>query len=132
MDPVELPILNLKIHGNCRQKPSYLDVTVYYIFPPLLRNWYINIGSKDYHEYSVPLTAEAIFDNCINHENSLIKRIEKVITLVGPESHLPILVEFFGSPNYSHIGMVYHLMGFAHAVRPVSYTHLTLPTICSV
>ena len=121
--PRRIADLELENTWKLQAKAIVLGCNGLLYLPPLLRNWYINIGSKDYHEYSVPLTAEAIFDNCINHENSLIRRIEKVITLVGPESHLPILVEFFGSPNYSHIGMVYHLMGFAHAVRHCQYIY---------
>eukprot|EP00975_Prorocentrum_lima_P020348 4282322-Prorocentrum_lima.AAC.1 len=33
----------------------------------------------------------------------------------------------------SRIGQVcYDMSGWQHCLRPVSYTHLTLPTICSV
>ena len=38
----------------------------------------------------------------------------------------------FGSGRLIHFGMSNSVSGIWHGLAPVSYTHLTLPTICSV
>ena len=41
-------------------------------------------------------------------------------------------VPWFGETTWPEIGRHLQLLGWASSLEPVSYTHLTLPTICSV
>jgi hypothetical protein len=91
--------------------------------PPYLRNTHINIGSIQDWDYSVPTSADNIFQNCQTHESSLIKRIERIIELVGAGSHLPIFVEFYENSNYNQANIALHVCGFAHAIRHCQYLY---------
>ena len=56
--------------------------------------------------------------------------IEKIIVKEQPDAILPTL----GGQTALNAAMQLHELGILakHGVEPVSYTHLTLPTICSV
>ena len=88
-----------------------------YFMPASSKHKIINLACPHIGDYMVPATAQEINNTPIIHDKSLISRINRAIQLVGQQSKLPILIEFYENSKYPTANVALHLAGFAQAVR---------------
>ena len=85
--------------------------------PYNLKHRIINVGNETEWDYSIPRSESSLYAPIVNNSASLVWHVNNIITLLGPDVYIPILVEFYENPKYPAAGVELHMAGFANALR---------------